>query len=155
MACQLPLPSILNLYDLSIISPVFVIPQLLSMQWLWCVMAPRGCRWHIMKYLLKKQVQAFLIITTDCFPLQVQERWVCVRQNCLNMIISFWSFIFFLCVGVHFMASLKSSTQLHWLLVYFPQSAVPFVLSFTFLRLFQMSKYCPSYSSLKKTIIAR
>ena len=153
MACQLSLPSILNSYDLSIISSVFVIPQLLSMQWLWCVMASLGSRWHIMKYLLKKQVQAFLIITTDCFPLQVQERWVCVWQNCLNMIISFWSFIFLLCIRLHFVASLKISTQPHWLLVYFPHSALPFALSFTLLRLFQMNKYCSNCSSLIKLLL--
>lgn len=33
-----------------------------------------------MKYLLKKQVQAFLIITTDCFPLKVQESRVCTKE---------------------------------------------------------------------------
>lgn len=60
MVCQLPLPLVLNLCDLSIIRPVFVIPQLLSMQWLWRVMAPLGSRWHIMKYLLKKTSAGFL-----------------------------------------------------------------------------------------------
>lgn len=148
MACQLSLSSLLNLYDLSIISSVFVIPQLLSMQWLWRVTAPLRSRWHIMKYLLKKQVQASLIITTDGFPLKVQERWGCVLQNHLNMIISFWSLIFLFCIRVRFTASLKSSTQPQWLLVYFPQPVMPFVLSFVFHRLWQMNKYCPNCSSL-------
>lgn len=40
-----------------------------------------------------------------------------------------------------------------WLLVYFPQSAKPFVLSFPFLRLFQMNKYCPDGSSLMPQLL--
>lgn len=65
--------------------------------------------YHEIFIMKKKQVRAFLIITTDGFPLEAPE------SRLLEGAPSLWVFDFS-CIWVRFMTSLKSSTQLGWLL---------------------------------------